>query len=387
MKIALVLERFDIDRGGAERSTSEMAAGLARLGHDVTIVAGRGDKNTAADEGSFAVEILGVGDRRWSSLAERATAYFAAHQYDIIHSMVPLPLCHVYQPRQGSMRTVIRRHALAYAVPLVRSFKQATAWMNSARRQRARAERVWCRQGSGTLAAVSSYVARQFRADYGLSEDRIAVVRNGVGVERLRTETARKNGAKLRACYNRDGRTRLLLYVSQNFRLKGLTHLLGAVARTKKSSSSDVHFKVLVFGSEFIGPYHKLADRLGITDRVLFMQSTSEMPAVLNAVDAAVLPTWNDACSRTIMEALAVDKPVITTRCNGAADFIEPDKHGWLIVDPMDVDGLAAALMQTCSEDVYRRRQSAVQNDELWRQVAMDRHVQELVELYEHVSA
>ena len=40
MKIALIIENFDLPRGGAERSVFEMARCFAQLSHEVSIIAG-----------------------------------------------------------------------------------------------------------------------------------------------------------------------------------------------------------------------------------------------------------------------------------------------------------------------------------------------------------
>lgn len=60
-----------------------------------------------------------------------------------------------------------------------------------------------------------------------------------------------------------------------------------------------------------------------------------------------VLPTLQDLCSLTVLEAMACGCPVITTPYNGARDLIN-DGNGW-VVDPCQPGALAGALTQAMS--------------------------------------
>ena len=47
-----------------------------------------------------------------------------------------------------------------------------------------------------------------------------------------------------------------------------------------------------------------------------------------------------------VLEALASGLPVITTKQNGAAEFIDPEKSGIIIDHPRDTAALARALVR-----------------------------------------
>jgi len=49
-----------------------------------------------------------------------------------------------------------------------------------------------------------------------------------------------------------------------------------------------------------------------------------------------VHPTFYDACSLTVLEALASGLPVITTHFNGASGIITEGQEGFVISDPRD---------------------------------------------------
>jgi UDP-glucose:(heptosyl)LPS alpha-1,3-glucosyltransferase len=69
---------------------------------------------------------------------------------------------------------------------------------------------------------------------------------------------------------------------------------------------------------------------------VVFAGSTNEPEKYYGASDFLVHPTFYDACSLTVLEALASGLPVITTHSNGAGGIITQGQEGFVISDPRD---------------------------------------------------
>lgn len=71
---------------------------------------------------------------------------------------------------------------------------------------------------------------------------------------------------------------------------------------------------------------------------------------------AAALPSeWPDPCPTTVLEAMAVGAPLVTTHQGGIADMVEPDVAG-LVVPPGDPQALSAALARLIAEPGLRER-------------------------------
>jgi UDP-glucose:(heptosyl)LPS alpha-1,3-glucosyltransferase len=187
---------------------------------------------------------------------------------------------------------------------------------------------------------------------YGIPEDRIAVVYNGVDTERFhpqnrqyREEIRRRHGI---------GDEFVILFVSNNFRMKGLVYLIRALAEIKKSD--PISYKCLVLGRDRKAPYVRLAEKLGISQEVIFAGSTDEPAKYYGAADLLVHPTFYDACSLTVLEALASGLPVITTVLNGAAGTITDGQGGFVIQSPRDHQALPEKIAFFFDE---RRRQES----------------------------
>ncbi len=399
MKIALVLEKFTISRGGAERSTYELACALAELGADVTLLAGK--INTGdLDDLPFRTRQLDVKGttrtQRWHSLERALTVHISQNKYDVVHSMAPLSAADVYQPRGGSILHSGSRHIRSYNNFALAAVKRATAWMNMGRRARINSERAICRGLDGPLlAALSEYVAQQFRTDYGLPDERIRVIRNGVNTNRLRSEQAVSEGTELRSLYDPKGELTLFLFAAENPRLKGLEWLIRSAQQAAKQVAQQTaqqadqqltdplrDFRIMVIGGGTFKSYRSLARQLRLEQRILFMGSTSHMPGLLQMCDAVVLPTYNDACSRMVLEALAVGKPAVTTACNGAAEFLREGDYGFVIDRCDDVPALTDALLHLCDHNRQQQMCRQIEADRLYEKVSMKRHARELLALY-----
>ena len=182
-KTAIIIERTDINLGGAERSVFELSNALSALGLQVDILAAKGQPN------SKNIHIL---CQEWSG---RRTCYFtfaralkkhlAENHYDIVHSVLPFDFVDIYQPRGGSFAELILRNAASYQNKLIASYKRITAFANFRRTSLFRAEKKLCKNPDGPIvAAVSEYVHDQFKQHYGLGDERIIVIPNGVKIQK-----------------------------------------------------------------------------------------------------------------------------------------------------------------------------------------------------------
>jgi glycosyltransferase involved in cell wall biosynthesis len=82
---------------------------------------------------------------------------------------------------------------------------------------------------------------------------------------------------------------------------------------------------------------------LRIAHRVVFTGRRDDVPAVTAALDCAVLPSYREAQGLTILEAMALSRPVVASNVGGIPEMIEDGVTG-LLVPPHDAPALAAAI-------------------------------------------
>lgn len=387
IKTTIIIERVDVSLGGAERSVSELADQLSENGIDVTILAAKGTTD------SQKIRVLcedHPGKRTPLKVFGQAIKkHISENDYDIIHSTLPFDFADIYQPRGGSYLEAMLRNADSYSNPLVKNFKKATHFSNLKRHAMIRAEKHLCEaSGKTIIAALSRYVADQFKRHYNIADERLRIIANAVNIENISNPV---NPEKLREKWldhfkpSEPSKSVIFLFGANNFRLKGLPSLLRAV-KILKSDENGSRFFVVVAGNGKIGKYKAMAESLGVSENILFAGAADNMPAAFAASDVAVLPTFYDPCSRFILEGLAAGKPVITTRFNGASEAFENNRHGKIIADGSDAKSLAEAMKYFAVKENIRAASTAIENDNLKEKISIQRHCREMIELYKEIT-
>jgi glycosyltransferase involved in cell wall biosynthesis len=83
--------------------------------------------------------------------------------------------------------------------------------------------------------------------------------------------------------------------------------------------------------------------RHGLESQVRFTGPVGNVQDWLQAADAFVFPTENEAFGLSLVEAMACGLPAVTTRVGGLRDFVAHGVNAWAI-EPADGDGMAEGL-------------------------------------------
>ena len=90
---------------------------------------------------------------------------------------------------------------------------------------------------------------------------------------------------------------------------------------------------------------HDIARAQGIERHVVFTGRRDDIPAVTAAFDVAVLPSYREAQGLTILEAMALSRPVVASNVGGIPEMIEDGVTG-LLVPSQDPPALAGAIVR-----------------------------------------
>ena len=82
---------------------------------------------------------------------------------------------------------------------------------------------------------------------------------------------------------------------------------------------------------------------------MVFTGRRDDIPAVTAAFDVAVLPSYREAQGLTILEAMALSRPVVASNVGGIPEMIEDGVTG-LLVPPQDPPALAAAIVRVLND-------------------------------------
>ena len=107
-----------------------------------------------------------------------------------------------------------------------------------------------------------------------------------------------------------------------------------------------------------LGPeIERQAHALGIAQRVRLLGFRRDVPALLRASVALILPSEREGLPRSIMEASCLERPVIATRIRGVGELVSPDTG--VLVDVGDVAGFAAAIRRLVDDPAAAARLGA----------------------------
>jgi len=126
-------------------------------------------------------------------------------------------------------------------------------------------------------------------------------------------------------------------------RVKGIEYFIRAAALAKDRYPAAKSRFVIIGGGDLETPLRRLADELGLDDRMIFTGFRQDAAALLSALDIYVQPSLNEAMGRAPLEAQAQGLPVIVSRVCGLPDIIQEGRTGFT-VNPADPDSLAEKL-------------------------------------------
>jgi glycosyltransferase involved in cell wall biosynthesis len=143
---------------------------------------------------------------------------------------------------------------------------------------------------------------------------------------------------------------------------KGLSILLQAMSELKRRLRKPPCQLLIVGDGPARETLEALRDRLELSEWVVFTGTRRDIPRVLHAMDAFVLPSLYEGFGIAILEAMAAAKPVVATTVGGIPEFVVPGDTG-LLVEPGHATALAEAIERLLCEP-ERARQMGIRGRE-----------------------
>lgn len=222
------------------------------------------------------------------------------------------------------------------------------------------------------LVVAVSHRVQQELVDIGIAKEGIEVIWCGVGLQEFFP------GAGDRKKFDLPEDVPLALFIGDiRINRKNLDTVLYAMVDVP-----ELHLAVvgILEGS----PYPQLAEQLGLSDRVHFLDNPSGIvPELMRSVDIFVFPSRYEPFGLVVIEAMASGLPIVTAITTGASELISPE-CGVVLSDTEDRKGLAEALCQLASNPELRHSMGkaarTVAEDHSWQKMAQ-RYVDRFEEL------
>ncbi|MGA2597634.1 MAG: glycosyltransferase family 4 protein [Bryobacteraceae bacterium] len=366
MRIALVLEHFDPQRGGLESWGWQLAHALTRRGHSMTVVAFEPAGASRADI-DMDVRLLPWQESRLAR-AQAVDTELAATGADLVHDLGVGWSADVLHPQTGSrlanyrreLRSLSARQRVIHAI-----HPRKRRWLDEVRRLEERQYR----HASCLVVAVSQMVARDLSELHSVEPERIRIIPNGVDTTRFRPANTERSGKTV------------FLFAARNPRLKGLQPLLKAFSG---ANAKRPDLRLVAIGREPDAETMRFVQKERLEHAVAFAGFVDDIRPCLAAADAFVLPSYYDACSLAILEACACGLPVITTRQNGASELLTDGREGRVIPDADDTRALTEALLELADPEVRTRMRCHAL--ELASRCSFERNVDAIEKVYAEIA-
>lgn len=318
MKILQILPELNV--GGVETGTLDLAKHLVKLGHKAVVVSNGGELVRELEESGAIHYQLPVHKKSIFNIFKmisRIEQIIWKEEIDIVHVRSRVPAWIAYFACRRTRKIFIstchgyyQRHPFSYPM----------AW----------AKRV---------IVLSNVIARHMIDDFSVPHERIRLIARSVDLERFKYISP---DAKRKEEFN-------VGIIGRITPLKGHLHFVKAMAKVARSVP---HLKVWIVGdsphskADYKEQVQVLVRRLGLWHATEFLGVQRDIPAIMAHLDVLVLATTTqEAFGRVIVEAQASGVPVVATQVGGVVDIIEDNKTG-LLVPPCDPRAMAEAVIR-----------------------------------------
>ena len=303
---------------------------LRALGHQVVIACREQSwiREQALAEG---VPVLETSFRKWSLRELRRTASaLAAHDIQVMHA---------HQSSAACFGVILRALTGVPSVATAHSRYFQLHWM-------------W----NDYVIGVSDSTTTFHRRVNLVAEKRSATVHNFVDVRRFQ-EPSPSARQRLRSEWRVGDDALLFGPIGDVIARKGMLYLTRAfpaiLARHPQA-------RLLCVGGPGPDPAYQRrvqaeADRLGVSDKIIWAGKRADIADVLAAMDVFVLPSVEECFPLSILEAMACGLPCVASNVGGVAECID-DRRTGILTQPKSPESLSAAINHLLEDEYTRRR-------------------------------
>lgn len=344
MKILQIIPQ--LETGGAERTTVEVAQALVREGHEALV---------ASEGGAMVRDLEAVGGEliplpmatknlftAWSN-AGSLKRLIRERGIDLVHARSRAPAWSAFKAaRETGIPFVTTYHGTYNAKSGLKRFYNSVMARGDA------------------VIANSEFIRDHIIAEHGLAEEQIAVIPRGVDTDRFAmTEDVRRRGRELAAEWSLPEKAFTLVLPARLTRWKGQLVAIAALGQMQ-ADGQRVPMLVLVGSDQgrtgFREELELAISRHGLEDHVRIVGHCDDMPAAFALADIALNPSTDpEAFGRTAAEASAAGLPVIVADHGGAREVVEHGVTGWRS-PPGNAAELAKTLHSAMMLDTGARR-------------------------------
>jgi glycosyltransferase involved in cell wall biosynthesis len=231
------------------------------------------------------------------------------------------------------------------------------------------------------LIAVS-HATRDEIVDAGVPSSLISVIHNGIDTEAW---APKRVASTLREELNLQQAFPVIGYVGRIMPEKDLETWLRAAALIWQEYP-EARFVLVGEGKDnsYLARLKELAAELRIAERTYFPGYRSNLPPVYASFDLFLLSSRREGLPNSILEAMAMGLPVVTTDVAGAKELVLDGQTGYVLPQG-DVYGVANALITLAKSEPLRQQMSRAGRQRVEREFSFATRLRRIENLYEEI--
>jgi glycosyltransferase involved in cell wall biosynthesis len=353
--------------GGAQESLYSLVTRMDRDRFDVSVVAlSPGSSVRKLERAGIPVCVIDSPDD--DEAVAQLSAYLTTVGADVIHN-------HMFRAEVIGTRAALAVAATGRRRPLIVSTVHSSRIRSREDRELLRALTPQMDQ----LIAVSTSIVQKINED-GRTGAPVALIHNGVDLVRYAHQ---EPCCTLREEYGMDPDAQIVGVVARLEPEKGHATLLEAWRRVVRDVP-NAWLLVIGEGSRREALEAQARD-LGIANRVVFTGRRDDVPAVVAGLDVAVLPSYREALGLSILEAMALGRPVVASNIGGIPEMVEDGVTG-LLVPPGDAPALATAIIRLLEDHQLADMLGRAGHDLVHERFCIERVVAAIEAIYERAA-
>ena len=241
------------------------------------------------------------------------------------------------------------------------------------------------------IVVNSSHVAHHFALDSSMLR-KIEVVYNPLDLAAF--DPDKVDGNEFKKIFNVNGSYPLLGVVGQISPWKGLVDVIRAMP---KVLSYFPEARLVIVGEPkfdtvsarydnvaYLRKLESLVERLNLKKEVIFTGERSDIPEVMKAIDLLILASWEEPFGRALIEAMAMEKPVISTNVGGPTEILEDGVNG-ILVSPKNPQIIAQAIIELASKKKKSEEMGRRGRKEVRRRFNTDTYIAKMLNIYKKI--
>jgi len=235
------------------------------------------------------------------------------------------------------------------------------------------------------IFAVSNYVKDSILETCPVEQSRVTVLHDAIPVDTFNRNKYDKTS--IRKEFELPQNCIIAGMVGRITPGKGHEDLLNAIKKIKEETDKQIYFVIAggaSYGEEkYEAEIHSLAAELKISDRVIFIGFQKAVSKIMSVMDILVFPSHLESFGITLLEAMAMEVPIIASNNAGIPDIIIDGETG-ILAPPKDLSALSRAILKLAEDPGLCKKLGTAGRKRVEESFNLDVNILQLEEYYKN---